>query len=70
MFNCRDENARQKTASRGRRKERRIISSVWQMQEIAKVDSKGKVKGLKKGKATIYVFAQNGVCSKVKVVVK
>ena len=37
---------------------------------VASVSKKGKVKGLKKGKAIIYVYAQNGVFAKVKVTVK
>lgn len=38
--------------------------------EIATVNSKGKVKGKKKGSCYIYVYAQNGVYKKVKVTVK
>lgn len=38
--------------------------------KIATVNSKGKVKGVKKGKCTIYVYAQNGVYKTVKVIVK
>ena len=38
--------------------------------KIATVNSKGKVKGVKKGKCTIYVYAQNGVYKTVKVTVK
>lgn len=37
---------------------------------VAKVNNKGVVTGKKKGKATIYVYAQNGVCKKVKITVK
>ena len=36
----------------------------------ATVDKNGKVKGKKKGTATIYVYAQNGLCKTVKVKVK
>jgi hypothetical protein len=38
--------------------------------KIAKVDSKGAVKGLKKGKCKIYAYAQNGVCRIITVTVK
>ena len=38
--------------------------------QIASVDKKGTVKAKKKGTATIYVYAQNGLCKKVKVKVK
>lgn len=37
---------------------------------VAKVTKKGKIKALKKGKATIYVYTQNGICKKIKVTVK
>ena len=37
---------------------------------VATVNAKGKVKGVKKGKCTIYVYAQNGVYKTVKVTVK
>ena len=37
---------------------------------VATVDAKGKVKGVKKGKCTIYVYAQNGVYKTVKITVK
>ena len=37
---------------------------------IASVDSKGVVKGKKKGKAVIYIYAQNGIYKKVNVTVK
>ena len=38
--------------------------------KIATVDSKGKIKAKKKGKCTVYVYAQNGVYKTVKVTVK
>lgn len=38
--------------------------------EVATVNEDGVITGLKKGKSTIYVYAQNGVCKKVKVKVK
>lgn len=38
--------------------------------KIATVTSKGLVKGLKQGKCFAYVYAQNGICKKIKIVVK
>ncbi|MGN0367378.1 MAG: InlB B-repeat-containing protein, partial [Wujia sp.] len=38
--------------------------------KIATVSSKGKIKGVKKGKTTIYVYTQNGISKQVKVTVK
>ncbi len=38
--------------------------------KVAKVNKKGKVTAKKKGKATIFVYAQNGLYKKLKVVVK
>ena len=37
---------------------------------VASVSSKGVVKGIKKGTAYIYAYAQNGICKKIKVIVK
>ena len=37
---------------------------------VATVSAKGKVTAKKAGKATVYVYAQNGVCAKVTVTVK
>jgi len=38
--------------------------------KIAKVTSKGKIKGIRKGTCYIYAYAQNGVYKKLKVTVK
>ena len=38
--------------------------------KIAKVNKNGKVTGVKKGKATVYAYAQNGIFKAVKVTVK
>ena len=38
--------------------------------KVAKVDSKGKIKGLKKGKADVIVYCQNGISQIIKVTVK
>lgn len=45
----------------------RYISSN---KKIAKVSKKGIVKGIKKGKCSVYVFAHNGVYKKIKIKVK
>ncbi len=37
---------------------------------VATVSKKGVIKGISKGKCYVYVYAQNGVCAKVKVTVK
>ena len=37
---------------------------------IATVDKNGKIKGIKKGTCTIYVYAINGKMTKIKVTVK
>jgi uncharacterized protein YjdB len=38
--------------------------------KIATVDKNGKIKGKKKGKATVYAYAQNGIYKAIKVTVK
>ncbi|MCR5338763.1 MAG: Ig-like domain-containing protein [Lachnospiraceae bacterium] len=38
--------------------------------KVATVDKKGNVKGIAKGKATVYVYSQNGIYKKLKVTVK
>lgn len=38
--------------------------------KIATINSKGKIKGIRKGKCTIYISAKNGVSTKVKIKVK
>lgn len=48
----------------------RKISYESSNNKIATVNSKGKITAKKKGKATIYVYAQNGVSKAVKVTVK
>jgi uncharacterized protein YjdB len=51
-------------------KNHRVVKYESQNTAIATVDKKGKIKGKKKGKTTIYVYAQNGVFKTVKVTVK
>ena len=38
--------------------------------DVATVDKNGKIKGVAKGTATVYVYARNGYAKKVKVTVK
>ena len=51
-------------------KTHRNISYESSDKSIATVNSKGIVKGVKKGTCDIYVFAQNGITTKIKVTVK
>ena len=37
---------------------------------VATVSAKGAIKGVKKGTCFVYAYAQNGVCAKIKVIVK
>ena len=48
----------------------RKLSYETSNRKIATVSSKGVIKGIKKGTCCVYVYAQNGVSRKVKVVVK
>ena len=48
-------------------KKHRAVAFESSNPEIATVSRKGVIKGKKKGKCTIYVYAQNGLCAKVKV---
>ena len=38
--------------------------------KVVTVEPNGKLKGVKKGKATVYVYAQNGIFKTIKVTVK
>lgn len=51
-------------------KKHRAVAYETSNNKIATVDSKGVVKGIKKGTCYIYVYAQNGVYQKIKVKVK
>ena len=51
-------------------KNHRIISFESSDTTIATVSSKGKIKAVGKGTCYIYVYAQNGVSTKVKIKVK
>jgi hypothetical protein len=51
-------------------KKYRDISYESSDKSVATVSKKGVIKAVKKGSCTIYAYAQNGVCKKVKVTVK
>ena len=51
-------------------KKHRKISFESSNVKVAKVDSKGRVKAVGKGKCIIYVYAQNGIFTKVNITVK
>ena len=38
--------------------------------KVAKVNKNGKITGVKKGKVTVYAYAQNGLYKKIQVTVK
>ena len=48
----------------------RAIKYETSNKKVATVSAKGVIKGVKKGKCNVYVYAQNGVCAKVTVIVK
>ena len=62
--------AKQKAKSGTKIKKKRAIKFESSDPSIATVSKKGVVKGVKPGKCTIYVYAQNGLSKKVKVTVK
>ena len=51
-------------------KKHRKVSFESSNPEIATVSKRGKITALKRGKCTIYAYAQNGVYKKVKVTIK
>ena len=51
-------------------KRHRKVSFESDNPAIATVNAKGVIKGVAKGKCTVYAYAQNGVCAKIKVTVK
>ena len=51
-------------------KKHRAVKYETSNKAIATVSSKGKIKGVKKGTAYVYAYAQNGVAKKIKVTVK
>lgn len=62
--------AKAKPASKLKVKVHRAVRFESSNKKIATVSSKGVIKGLKKGTCYVYVYAQNGVCKKIKVTVK
>ena len=62
--------AKKKKAKKTKVKEHRKLSFESSDSTIATVNARGKITGKKKGKCTIYVYAQNGVFTKVSVTVK
>ena len=62
--------AKQTAKKKTRIKKYKTLSYESSDPKIATVNSKGVVKGLKKGKCMIYVYAQNGLFKKVTVTVK
>lgn len=62
--------AKAKPASKLKVKVHRAVRFETSNKKIATVSSKGVIKGLKKGTCYVYVYAQNGVCKKIKVTVK
>lgn len=56
--------------NKGKLSKHRKVSFESANSKIATVSKSGKIKGKKKGKTTIYVYAQNGVYTKVSVTVK
>ena len=51
-------------------KKHRVVKYESSNKKIATVTSAGKIKGIKKGTAYVYAYAQNGVAKKIKVTVK
>ena len=51
-------------------KKHRVVKYESSNKKIATVTSKGKIKGIKKGTAYVYAYAQNGVAKRIKVTVK
>ena len=62
--------AKQKTNSGKKIRKHRKLQFETSDPAIATVSKKGVIKGKKKGKCTVYVYAQNGLSAKVKVNVK
>ncbi len=62
--------AKQITSSGKKIRKHRKLQYETSDPTIATVSKKGVIKGKKKGKCTVYVYAQNGVYAKVKVTVK
>ena len=63
-------NAKVKKPKKGKVKRHRKIKYESLNSKVASVNGKGVIKGVKKGKTTVFAYAQNGICAKVKVTVK
>ena len=63
-------NSVSKASKKLKLKKHRTVKYETSNKAVATVSSKGKIKGVKKGTAYIYAYAQNGVSKKVKVTVK
>ena len=61
---------RQQKSKKAKIKNHRKIAFESVKENVASVSKKGIIKAKKKGKTTVWVYAQNGICTKVKVVVK
>lgn len=62
--------AKEVKPKKGKVKRHRPIKYESLNPAVATVTAKGVVKGVKKGKTTVFAYAQNGVCAKIKVTVK
>ena len=62
--------AKEKKPKKGKVKRHRKIKYESLNTKVASVSGKGVIKGVKKGKTTVFAYAQNGICAKIKVTVK
>lgn len=62
--------AKEKKPKKGKVKRHRKIKYESLNSKVASVNGKGVIKGVKKGKTTVFAYAQNGTCAKIKVTVK
>lgn len=62
--------AKLKKPKKGKVKIHRPIKYESLNPTVASVNAKGVIKGVKKGKTSVFAYAQNGTCAKVKVTVK
>ena len=62
--------AKEKKPKKGKVKRHRKIKYESLNSKIASVNAKGVIKGVKKGTTSVFAYAQNGICAKVKVTVK
>ena len=62
--------AKEKKPKKGKVKRHRKIKYESLNSKVASVNAKGVIKGVKKGTTSVFAYAQNGICAKVKVTVK